>query len=826
MSSAAPTPALRAVGGQSGVPRGLTAAQVDERVRRGDVNDVPLGPTRTVADIVKANVFTRFNFLLGALLVLILLVAPPQDGLFGIVLVVNAGIGIVQELRAKKTLEELAVLSAPRVRVVRDGAVREIAVGEIVRDDVIRLAPGDQVVVDGDVLAAEHLEIDESLLTGESDPVAKHPGDLCRSGTFVVAGTGYQWATRIGREAYATELAEQARRFTLVTSELRHGIDWILRAVSWLIVPTMALVFYSQLTTELGVRSALASSVAGVVGMVPQGLVLLTSMAFAVAVLRLGKRQVVVQELPAVEGLARVDTICLDKTGTLTVGRLAVSELEVLTGDHDQAAVVAVLGALAAADPSPNATLRAVANAYPEPDGWRPEDTLPFSSARKYAAVDFGSRGTWVLGAPEVVLRRHPEVLRRAEEIARTGHRVLVLATSDGLPDAEKAPDTDPVALVVLGDDLRPDAAEIVAYFAAQGVDVKIISGDHPRTVGALAERAGVPGADGAAMDARDLPDDPEALADAMADHVVFGRVAPEQKQRMVAALQARGHVVAMTGDGVNDVLALKVADLGIAMGSGSAATRSVAQLVLLDSDFAVMPTIVDEGRRVIANIERVANLFVTKTVYAFLLAVVIGIAGVAFPFLPRHLTLVGSLTIGIPGFLLAMEPTARRYRRGFIGRVLRFAVPTGTVAATATLAAYWLARDEATTLIESRTIATLTLMAIGGFALALVSRPLTPIRRGMLAGVFGGFVLILAAPAGRTFFALDLPRPVVVLAAIGIIAITGAAMYAWLKTVGWLATIDLPAVAEATTSAVASSSRAISIAFDRLFRDRPPPDD
>jgi cation-transporting P-type ATPase E len=826
VSSAAPTPAVRAVGGQTGAPRGLTAAQVDERVRRGDVNDVPLGPSRTVGDIVRANVFTRFNFLLGALLVLILLVAPPQDGLFGIVLVVNAGIGIVQELRAKRTLEQLAVLSAPRVRVVRDGEVHEIAVGEIVRDDVIRLAPGDQVVVDGDVLAAEHLEVDESLLTGESDPVAKHPGDLCRSGTFVVAGTGYQWATRIGREAYATELAEQARRFTLVASELRHGIDWILRAVSWLIVPTMALVFYSQLTTELGVRSALASSVAGVVGMVPQGLVLLTSLAFAVAVLRLGKRQVVVQELPAVEGLARVDTVCLDKTGTLTVGQLAVTDLELLTHDHDEGAVAAVLGALAASDPSPNATLRAVANAYPAPEGWTPADARPFSSARKYAAVDFGARGTWVLGAPEVVLRRHPGVLHRSEEIARTGHRVLVLATSDGLPDAAGTPDTDPIALVVLGDDLRPDAAEIVAYFAAQGVAIKIISGDHPRTVGALAERAGVPGADGAAMDARDLPDDPEALADVMAAHVVFGRVAPEQKQQMVAALQARGHVVAMTGDGVNDVLALKAADLGIAMGSGSAATRSVAQLVLLDSDFAVMPTIVDEGRRVIANIERVANLFVTKTVYAFLLAVVIGIAGVAFPFLPRHLTLVGSLTIGIPGFLLAMEPTARRYRRGFIGRVLRFAIPTGTVAATATLAAYWLARDEATTLIESRTIATLTLMAIGGFALALVSRPLTPVRRAMLAGMFGAFVLVLAAPAGRVFFEFDLPRPVVVLAAIGIVAITGAAMYAWLKTVGWLATIDLPAVAEATTSAVASSSRAISIAFDRLFRGRPPPDD
>jgi cation-transporting ATPase E len=790
------------------VTQGLTAAQVAQRVAAGRTNAAPPTAIRTVGEIVRANVLTRFNLLLGVLLVAILLVAPIQDALFGLVMVVNSAIGIVQELRARRTLQRLALLSAPRARVVRDGRVLEVPVDQVVADDVVRLEPGDQVVVDGDVLATRGLEVDESLLTGESDAVRKAPGDRCRSGSFVVAGSGTQWAQGVGAEAYATQLAARAREFRMVDSDLRRGVDWLLRAISWLLVPTLALVLWSQLTTqELGYRQAIASSVAGVVGVVPQGLVLLTSMAFAVAVLRLGRRRVVVQELPAVEGLARVDTVCLDKTGTLTTGQLVVHEVQPLGTDR-RVDVEEVLGAMAAADPTPNATLRAIAEAYPERPDWEVSALTPFSSARKLSAAAFGDHGTWVLGAPEVLLEAGHPVLARAQGVAARGQRVLLVAsTPRPVPDDAPPADLAPAALVVLGDQLRPDAADTIAWFVAQSVVPKVISGDHPGTVAAIAAGAGVPDAD-RAVDARDLPTDAEALADAMAANAVFGRVTPEQKHAMVEALQARGHVVAMTGDGVNDVLALKAADLGVAMGSGSPASRAVAQVVLLDSTFATMPAIVAEGRQVIANIERVANLFVTKTVYAFLLALAVGAAGIAFPFLPRHLTLVGALTIGIPGFFLAMEPTARPYRPGFLPRVLRFALPTGAVAAAATFSAYWLARDETTTLAQSRTTATLVLGALGIFALVLVCRPPSRLRRALVAGVTVAFLAVFAIPVTRTFFALQLPRPVVLLAAVGIVAVTGAAMYATLRIAGWLRQVDLVGV---TTAAVAETGRALS---------------
>ena len=794
---------------------GLTAAQVAERVAAGRVNVVEAGPIRSTGEIVRANVLTRFNFLLGALVVVILLVAPIQDALFGIVMVVNSTIGIVQEVRAKRTLERLALLSAPRARVVRDGRVREVAVAEVVEDDLVRLEPGDQIVVDGDLLAADGLEVDESLLTGEAEPVRKTAGDRCRSGSFVVAGSGTQRSDRVGAEAYANQLAAQARTFSLVGSELSAGVDWLLRAVTWLLVPTIALVLWSQLSSgEQGLRGALASSVAGVVGIVPQGLVLLTSMAFAVAVLRLGERRVVVQQLPAVEGLARVDTICLDKTGTLTAGRLTVREVIPLpgTGRHE---VDEALAAVAAADPTPNATTRAIAEVYGAPTGWTVESRVPFSSTRKLSSVTFADRGTFLLGAPEFVASGSAgaDIRGRAEAAAGEGRRVLLLARGETASADGPPREASPMALVVLGDVLRPDAPDTIRYFVEQQVSPKIISGDHPRTVWAIAAGAGVPGAD-RVVDARTLPSDPVALADVAERNVVFGRVTPEQKRDLIAALQSRGHVVAMTGDGVNDVLALKTADLGIAMGSGSPASRAVAELVLLDSDFAAMPEIVGEGRRVIANIERVANLFVTKTVYAVLLAVAVGVAGVAFPFLPRHLTLVGSLTIGIPGFVLAMEKSAGRYRPGFLGRVLRFAVPTGTVAALAVFLAYGLARDEATTLTQSRTVATLTLGAIGVLALLLVCRPLTSPRRGLVGAVVAGFGLVFLLPGTRRFFALSIPRPVVVLAALGIVAITASLIYAALRTAGWLRRVDL---VEVTGAAVTESGRVVRGAWERV---------
>lgn len=749
---------------------GLSGAEVAERVARGLTNAVPPAPSRTVREILRANLLTRFNALLGGMLLVILLVGPIQDALFGGVLVANALIGILQELRAKRTLDRLAVLTAPRARIVREGVVAERPLTEVVLDDVLELEPGDQVVVDGEVLAAAGLELDESLLTGEAEPIAKGPGDEVLSGSFVVAGSGRYRATRVGPEAYAARLAAEARRFTLTRSELRAGIDRILRLVTWLIAPTAVLLFASQLRTDVGILEGLRGAVAGTVAMVPEGLVLLTSMAFAVGVVRLARRRVLVQELPAVEVLARVDVVCVDKTGTLTEGRMVVEEVEPLEegAEHERA-----LAALAAADPNPNATLRAIGEAFPGPtDGWEVREAVPFSSARGWSGVLVDGRGGWVLGAPEVLLGEGPAV-ERARALAAGGRRVVLLGRARALPPPEGRPTgIAPVALLALGDRVRETAARTLAYFAEQGVRVVVISGDHPATVGAIAARLGLAGAD-RPLDGGALPADPDELAEVMEGHAVFGRVPPARKREMVRALQARGHVVAMTGDGVNDVLAVKEADLGIAMGAGAAATRAVAQLVLLDSTFDALPTVVAEGRRVLGNIERTANLYVTKTVYAMLLALGVGVFGRPFPFLPRHLTLVGALTIGIPSFFLALAPNVERARPGFLRRVLRFTVPAGTLAAVATFLGYTLAADEpGVTLAQARTSATMVLCWIGLLVLSTIAAPLTRPRLALVWSMAATFVVALALPASRTFFALHPPPPIVWLAAFGIAAL------------------------------------------------------
>jgi cation-transporting P-type ATPase E len=758
--------------------RGLTAAEVADREARGLVNDVPSAPTRTVAEIVRSNLLTRFNFLLGSLLAVILVVGPLQDALFGLVIVANTVVGIVQELRAKRTLDHLEVINAPRARVVRDGRVEELGVGQVVLDDVLEVAAGDQVVVDGEVLEAAGLEVDESLLTGESEPVARRPGDRLLSGSFVAAGGGRYRATKVGREAYAVQLTEEARRFTLARSELRAGVDQILKYVTWALVPTAALLFVSQLRLEHGVRAGLSGAVAGTVAMVPEGLVLLTSVAFAVGVIRLGRRQVLVRELPAVETLARVDVVCFDKTGTITAGDLAVQELVPRDGADTEAA--AALGALAAVDPNPNATLRAIGRAFPAPDGWRPETAVPFSSARKWSGAAFAGHGAYLLGAPEVLLGgtgQGGDLLRRAEDFATGGSRVVLLAHSAQPIDGEKPPDgLVPRAMVVIGDQVRDDATATIAWFAAEGVKAKVFSGDHPRTVGAIARRVGIEGADHP-VDARTMPTEPAELAGLLEARSVFGRVVPQQKRVMVEALGSRGHVVAMTGDGVNDVLAIKDADLGIAMGSGSAASRAVAELVLMDGRFATLPAVMAEGRRVIANIERVAKVFVTKTVYASVLALAVGMAGLVFPFLPRHLTLISSLTIGIPGFFLALEPNTRRARPGFVRRTLAFALPAGLAAALTTLVAYQVADVADVPQDQARTTATLALAGLGLVVLALAARPLNPLRRWLLVVMAGSFAVVLVIPGLRAFFALSPPPLPVALAAVGLVAVVGAAL-------------------------------------------------
>ena len=787
-----PTPAT-GVPDLTTAPRGLSAAEVDQRRRDGLTNDVPDAPVRTVGQIVRANVLTPVNAIIGSMFVLIMVAGYPADALFAGVVVSNSVIGIAQELRARRTLHRLAVLSAPRARVVRDGRALEIDTSEVVADDVLELRPGDQVVVDGDVVAARGLEVDESLLTGESDPVDKAPGDGVMSGSFVSAGAGWYRATAIGAESYAARLSEEARRFKLAGSELKGGVNVILRRLTWIIPLATVLLLARLLAAEDRWQDALQGMVAAAVAMVPDGLVLLTSLAFITGVVALARRKALAKELASVELLARVDTLCLDKTGTITTGDISFGRTEPM-GSTTEAEATETLAALASADPAPNATLSAIAAAVGDrPDGWDLSSSVPFSSARKWAAASFEGRGTFHLGAPDVLLgtgEASDAARARAAAASAEGGRVLVVTRSaaaassdDSLPD-----DREPVCLVHLGDTIRSDAAEIFAFFRDQGVDLKVISGDHPATVAAVAHRAGITSSpDGKredrvaapAFDARRLPSEPEELADTLESNTVFGRVDPHQKRAMVHALQSRGRTVAMTGDGVNDVLALKDADMGIAMGTGSSAARAVAQLVLLDNRFATMPRVLAEGRRVINNIERVANLFITKAAYAVLLTVLIGIVGSPFPFLPRHLTLIGTFSVGVPGFFLALAADDQLVRPGFLGRVLRFSLPAGTAAAAVTFALYEVVRRlDGISLYEARTSATMTLLGIGLVILVLISRPLRPWKVGLAASGAASYGATMALPFVREFFQLDSPSLVAWLWVLGAVAVGG--VLAW----------------------------------------------
>ncbi|HLY34152.1 MAG TPA: HAD-IC family P-type ATPase, partial [Jatrophihabitantaceae bacterium] len=588
---------------------GLTDAEVAERIAAGRTNAIGVRTSRSVTEIVRANVLTIFNGLLATLFVLTLLTGRWQNGLFGGVIIANAAIGIAQEIRAKRTLDRLAVLNAPQARLIRDGVEISVPIADVVQDDLVDVRTGDQIPADGDVTISDGLEVDESLLTGESEPVAKQPGNLVRSGSIVVSGHGRFEATAVGPDAYAVRLAAEAKRFALTRSELMAGTNRLLRWISVLMLVVGPLLLWSQFRApdNHGWQDAVTGTVAALVGMVPEGLVLLTSLAFMIATVTLARRRTLVQELPAVEGLARVDVVCLDKTGTLTYGDIEFDELQ-LVGEASRDDVHAALAMLGDAASS-NAVSVELARVF-GPAMWSRDHSVPFSSARKWAAAASSGRGTWVLGAPEIVLPEAPPHVREAvAERAEQGSRVLLLAVADDMLELQTVlpPGLAAAALVTFAERIRDDAAATLEYFAAEGVALKVISGDNPRTVGAIAARVGVPGVFGPddAVDARTLPDDITELADVLEHASVFGRVSPHQKRAMVAALQSRGHVVAMTGDGVNDALALKDADIGVAMGGGSAATRAVAQLVLLDDRFAHLPEIVAEGRRVTANIER-----------------------------------------------------------------------------------------------------------------------------------------------------------------------------------------------------------------------------
>jgi cation-transporting ATPase E len=768
---------------------GLTDAEVAQRVAEGKTNDVPTRAARSVSEIVRANVLTRINAILGVLLIIVLATGSLINGMFGLLIIANSGIGIIQELRAKQTLDKLAIVGQAKPLVRRrsgtGSAAKALAPNEVVLDDIIELGPGDQIVVDGDIVEESSLEVDESLLTGEADPIAKGSGDKVMSGSFVVAGSGAYRATKVGREAYAAKLAEEASKFTLVKSELRSGINKILQFITYLLIPAGLLIIYTQLfTTQAGWRESVLRMVGALVPMVPEGLVLMTSIAFAVGVIRLGQRQCLVQELPAIEGLARVDVVCADKTGTLTENGMRFSDLKPLS-DTD---VADVLASLAADDARPNASMQAIGEAYDHPPGWTVTARAPFKSATKWSGASYGEHGNWVIGAPDVLLDPASPVAGQAEQIGAQGLRVLLLGSSDLAVDHPDAPGrVTPAALAVLEQRIRPDARDTLDYFASQQVSIKVISGDNAVSVGAV---AGTLGLHGETLDARRLPADQEALADTLDEYTTFGRVRPDQKRAMVHALQSRGHTVAMTGDGVNDVLALKDADIGVAMGAGSPASRAVAQIVLLDNKFATLPYVVGEGRRVIGNIERVSNLFLTKTVYSVLLALLVGIAGLGsklfgsdpllYPFQPIHATIAAWFTIGIPAFILSLAPNNERAHPGFVRRVMTSALPSGVVVGIATFTSYLVAYQgrDATPVQQTQasTAALITLLVTAVWVLAVVARPYQWWRVALVAFSAVAYLVIFSIPLAQEKFMLDPSNVAVTSTALGI-GLIGAAI-------------------------------------------------
>ncbi|MFB2581957.1 HAD-IC family P-type ATPase [Herbiconiux sp. P15] len=802
---------------------GLTDDEVAQRIAAGQVNTADRSTSRSVGSILRENIVTFFNGILTVCFVAVLLLGDLGDGLFFGIVVANAAIGIVQELRAKASLERLALLAAPETAVRRAGRTVVLAPERVVLGDLMLLRPGDQITADARLGPVADLLIDESMLTGESEPVAKSAGDAVLSGSFVVSGTAEATVTAVGADSYANTLTREIRKHSLVHSELRAATTRILVYLTWLLLPVIVIVLIGRVFTygadDLGDLAAVPvetwkqaglDAVASVVGMIPEGLVLLTSLAFGVAVIQLGRQKVLVQELAAVEVLARVDVLCLDKTGTLTTGEIGFERLVTLDESLPSGAVDDVLGAVAH-DVAANQTALALRPHFAEPGGAgaaggagsaRPAaegtatvlERLPFSSRRAFSALTVRRQTpadaapldqTWLLGAPERILAAHPDALAEAQRIAQLGRRTLALARAEGsLADyADLPPGTalgagvSPAAIAVFHEAVRPDARPTLDFFAEQDVRVVVLSGDNPVTVGRIAGELGL---DPRAVDAGTLETD-DALGAALRGTSVFGRVAPEQKRRVVHALQAEGRTVAMTGDGVNDAMAIKDADLGIAMGNATPATRAVSRIVLLEGRFDRLPTVLSYARRVIANVERVSNLFLAKTVYGIVLALVSAVLLWKFPFLPRQMTLVSTLAIGIPSFFLALAPNSRRYRPGVLKRVLAFSVPTGLIASVAVVAAFAVLQQRVP-LAEARSLTTIALFIVSLWVVSVLARPLTSWRLVLVVAAAVVFALSFVVPPARDFFQLELGDPVGLAIAVAAGALGAVGVELWYR--------------------------------------------
>lgn len=740
---------------------GLTAEQVLQRKKAGLHNGDSGMKTKTEGQIIKENVFTFFNLLNFALGAAVILVGSPRNALFLGVIFCNIVIGSFQGIRAKRTMDKLSLISAPKANVVRDGNRRSIAVEDVVLDDILLLSSGNQICADA-VVAAGECEVNESLITGESDPVLKQPGDELLSGSFVVSGSCSARVEHIGAENYAARIAGDAKYVKKRRSEIMDSIDFIVKIIGFAIIPIGALLFWKQyFVLHDTFQNSVVSTTAAIVGMIPEGLVLLISMAFAVSVIKLSARKTLVQDMYCVETLARVDTLCLDKTGTITEGTMQVDELVPLE-DFTEQDMTEALRALVHNLTDDNPTFCAVQEFLPEPSGWQATALVPFSSARKWSGAFFAGKGTYVMGAGEFILGEDFAPLKpQAEEYSAHGQRVLLLAHSKEPFQGQSLPQVlVPIGFVLISDKIRREAPRTLRYFADQGVDLKVISGDNAVTVANIARKAGLDNAD-KYIDASTLTTD-EDIRRAVREYSVFGRVTPHQKLAFVKALKEDGHTVAMTGDGVNDVLALKEADCSIAMASGSDAARNVSNLVLLDSNFASMPLVVQEGRRSINNLQRSSSLFLVKTIFSALIGVMFIFLNYSYPFEPIQQTLISSLTIGVPSFLLALEPNRDRLKGKFIFNVFRMCIPAAVTMALNILALCALSGTLGLSDAQMSTLAVIMTSMTGFFMLFKVCTPFNGLRSALFAALLSAFV-VAAVGFGEFFALVELTLPMLI---------------------------------------------------------------
>ena len=743
---------------------GLTHSQVLFRQSQGLINGKEKSGTRTIGQIVCSNLITPFNILNIILGLLIILVGSYKNLLFLGVIVCNTLIGTVQEIRAKKMIDRLTLITAPKAHVIRDGKKEEIPVSELILDDIMVLENGNQVcadcvIVDGDC------EVDESLITGESDPVPKQKGDSLLSGSFLVGGNCRAQVEHIGSDNYASRIADSARYVKKPTSEIMTWVNRLIKITGFAILPIGILMFYKQMTV-LGqaLRPAVVGTVAALIGMIPEGLVLLTSVVLAVGILRLSRHKALVQELYSIETLAHVDTLCLDKTGTLTQGTLQTEAIVPLC-DISQEEAEHILSAFAACMNDHSPTINAIREMMPQPPDWVCVNHIPFSSARKWSGAHFQDKGSFVLGAGEFVLKEQFDLIRpQVEKYASRGKRVLVLAHSDHSLDDRKLPkELTPLFLVLLSDKIRPGVRETLAYFSSQGVELKVISGDDVKTAASIAAKAGLQKAD-RCVDASTLKNE-EELKNAAEAYTVFGRVTPEQKLGLIRALKEKKHIVAMTGDGVNDVPALKESDCSIAMASGSDAARTISQIVLMDSDFSCMPRIVAEGRRCINNLQRSASLFLVKAMFSAIIAVLFLFLTYAYPFQPIQFTLINAVTIGAPSFILAMEPNRERLHGSFIGNILRKSLPGALTMVLNIVLLVSISSFLGFSQTEQSTLAVLVTGSTGLFILFKVCFPFNTTRIILFSTMTTSFVLALVFfPALFEITALTMPMLLVLI--------------------------------------------------------------